>query len=230
MTALAKQDDTGSAKPETRGRKRLLNRDDILRSAVDLGLEDLRMSDLANELGVGTATLYQYFDGRKALIRAAAVYAMGDISWPQDKGQSWQDLASDYMHMLAELLSQSPDFLTGPSHSDYGYETHFRLFEQFAESMERRGFDATQATDIFHCVSMTSFGAAVETLRAREFQVRGDTAPKAIQRQFAATEDGAYPRTGAALDAFALGAMQKADRVLTFALNGFAPATNGEEL
>lgn len=222
MAALAKKTEDGPERVETRGRKRLLKREDVLRKAVDLGLEDLRMSDLAHELGVGTATLYQYFDGRKALIRAAAVYAMGDISWPQDQGQSWQDLARDYMHILATLLSQSPDYLTGPAQTDYGYETHFKLFEPFARAMTARGFSPEGATEIFHCIAMTAFGAAVEMLRAREFEVKGDSASDAIRRQFVATEPGAYPLLAESLDVFTVPALQKADRVLTLALNGLA--------
>ena len=65
-------------KETTYGRPRLLSHEEILESAVDLGLEGLTMKRLASHLNVGTATLYQYFDSRKSLMRAAAVYSLSD--------------------------------------------------------------------------------------------------------------------------------------------------------
>ena len=66
-------------KSATYGRPRLLTHDEILEGAVELGLEGLTMKRLASHLNVGTATLYQYFDSRKTLMRAAAVYSLSDV-------------------------------------------------------------------------------------------------------------------------------------------------------
>ena len=93
------------------GRPRVLTHEEILRGALDLGLDGLTMKKLATHLGVGTATLYQYFESRKTLMRAAAVFALSDIPFPEDEGQHWSDLAREYVACLRELLSENPSFI-----------------------------------------------------------------------------------------------------------------------
>ena len=54
------------------GRPRRLTLDQLLDTALDMGLAELSMKDLASRLEVGIATLYRYVDNREALIRLAA--------------------------------------------------------------------------------------------------------------------------------------------------------------
>ena len=66
MTSQSTELPQNFEKKETRGRKRLLKRDDILNGALSIGLDSLTMKNLAEHLNVGTATLYQYFENSAA--------------------------------------------------------------------------------------------------------------------------------------------------------------------
>ena len=66
-------------KKETRGRKRLLKRDDILNGALSIGLDSLTMKNLAEHLNVGTATLYQYFENRFGIKVLGALTVNPDV-------------------------------------------------------------------------------------------------------------------------------------------------------
>src|SRR5687767_8427203 len=56
----------------TIGRPRLLTRELVIDAAIEIGLAAISMKRLAEHLGVGTATLYQYVGSRDELLKLAA--------------------------------------------------------------------------------------------------------------------------------------------------------------
>ena len=84
------------------GRPRILTKELILQTAVKLGLENLTLKELANELNVGTTTFYQYFESRSELIEAAAVYTLSDIPLPQDPSLNWYEYAFEFFENIFE--------------------------------------------------------------------------------------------------------------------------------
>jgi len=157
------------------GRPRLLTHTEILEAAVELGLEGLTMKRLATFLNVGTATLYQYFDSRKTLMRAAAVHSLSDVPMPEDTGQHWSVLARQYVDSLQTFLAENPSFLNSYQNTDYGFEVRFKLVEQFLTSMKRRNFSAKQGMELFNIIGMVAFSGAVEISRQREFEYQDET-------------------------------------------------------
>ena len=109
-------------KKETRGRKRLLKRDDILDGALFIGLDNLTMKNLAEHLKVGTATLYQYFENRETLLMEAAEYSIKLLPFPDYKGQGWQQMALEYTKNVQKILKQHPSFIHSHPVTDYGYK------------------------------------------------------------------------------------------------------------
>jgi len=205
-------------KQTTYGRPRLLTHDEILEGAVELGLEGLTMKRLATHLNVGTATLYQYFDSRKTLMRAAAVYSLSDVPFPKDTGQHWSQLARDYVASLQTLLAENPSFIYSHQHTDYGFEVHFRMIEPFLASMSARRFTAEEGMRLFNIIGMAAFGGAIETVRQREFEYQDDTMPAAAKRQFERLDADKFPMLGQALDIFTQTPEEKVENLL---LNSF---------
>lgn len=199
---MATKDAKIDPKATTYGRPRLLTHEEILDAAIEMGLETLTMKRLATALGVGTATLYQYFDSRKALTRAAAVHALADVPLPEDTGQHWSEIAREYVRVVQALLAENPTFLQSYQHTDYGFEVQFRLIEGFLEAMTKRGFDTESAMEFFNVVGLSAFAGAIETVRQREFEFQDETMDGVARRQFDRLDGEQFPHFKAALHVF----------------------------
>lgn len=204
-------------KQATYGRPRLLTHEEILDAAVELGLEKLTMKRLSTHLNVGTATLYQYFDSRKLLMRAAAVHSLSDVPFPKDTGQSWSDLSREYVESLRILLAENPSFIYSHQHSDYGFEVHFRLIEPFLASMKARGFEASESMRIFNIIGMAAFAGAIETVRQREFEFKDETMAQVAKRQFKRLPPSEFPLLKEAFETYTQTPEEKVDLLLSAA-------------
>ena len=210
-SSTAKKD----AKQTTYGRPRLLSHEEILEGAIELGLEGLTMKRLATYLNVGTATLYQYFDSRKTLMRAAAVHSLSDVPLPEDTGQHWSKLARDYVESVQTLLAENPSFIHSYQHTDYGFEVQFQLIEKFLQSMSSRGFTPEKGMELFNIIGMAAFAGAIEITRQREFEFQDETMDVVAKRQFARLNQAAFPMMVQALSTFTQTPEEKIENLLS---------------
>ena len=211
------------------GRPRLLSHEEILDGAVELGLEGLTMKRLATHLNVGTATLYQYFDSRKTLMRAAAVHSLSDVSLPEDTGQHWSNLSLEYVYSLQTLLAENPSFIHSHQHSDYGFEVHFRLIEPFLTSMKTRGFEPRAGMEVFNVIGMAAFAGAIEMVRQREFEYQDETMEIVAKRQFDRLDKTAFPLLSEAFSVFTQSPEQKVQSLLLSSFKTIARERGEEE-
>ncbi|NQV93833.1 MAG: TetR family transcriptional regulator [Sphingomonadales bacterium] len=175
------------------GRPRLLTHVEIIEGALELGLEGLTMKTLANHLNVGTATLYQYWNGRKELMQAAAVHALADLALPHDKDQPWSSYAYEFALCIQNFLAASPSLVLANHVREYGFEVQFKLAEQFLSVMHKRGFAPKEGMRIFNMVGSAAFAGAVEEIRNNEFEAQKETATEVALRQFARLDKNEYP-------------------------------------
>jgi len=204
------------------GRPRLLTHEEILDGAVELGLENITMKKLSTHLGVGTATLYQYFDSRKALMRAAAVHSLSEVNLPEDTGQHWSELARGYVLGLRDVLADNPTYINSMSPTDYGFEVHFKLLEPFLAGMNRRGFEPKVSMRLFNQVGLMAYGAAVETVRQREFEFQDETMDVVARRQFARLDKSEFPMMAEVMDEFTQTPEQKSEDLMRSVFRTFA--------
>lgn len=217
------------AKQTTYGRPRLLSHEEILEGAVELGLEGLTMKRLATHLNVGTATLYQYFDSRKALMRAAAVHSLSDVPLPEDTGQHWSKLSRDYVHSIQVLLAENPSYINSYEHTDYGFEVRFQLVEKFLQSMSKRGFSAEKGMELFNLIGMAAYAGAVEITRQRVFEYQDETISVVAKRQFARLDPTAFPMMAQALSTFTQTPEEKIERLLSATFQSIARERGEDE-
>ena len=204
------------------GRPRLLTHEEILDGAVKLGLENVTMKKLSDHLGVGTATLYQYFSSRKALMRAAAVHSLSDVAFPADTGQHWSLLARDYIGGLLKLFADNPTYINSMSPTEFGFEVHFKLIEPFLKSMQARGIGPRQGMRLFNQVGLIAYGGAVESIRQGEFEFHDETMDVVARRQFARLDPKEFPLMAQAMDEFTLNPEDKTDSLMRSAFRSFA--------
>lgn len=211
------------------GRPRLLTHEEILEGAVQLGLEGLTMKRLATHLNVGTATLYQYFNSRKTLMRAAAVYSLSDVPLPEDTGQHWSKLARDYVESIQSLLAENPSFIHSYQHTDYGFEVQFQLIEKFLQSMLVRGFTPEKGMELFNIIGMAAFAGAIEITRQREFEFQDETMDVVARRQFERLDAAAFPLMAQALGTFTHSPEQKIETLLAATFGSIARERGEDE-
>lgn len=125
-----------------------------------MGLSSLKMSALAERLGVRVAVLYTYVSGRAELVRLAAQRASGSAAFPEDVGQSWRDYAVQYAEAHFTLVEKGqlvPVLLDG----DLSPSAKVDSAEQWLQVMLRRGFTATAALELLRAVDVIVLGGAV---------------------------------------------------------------------
>jgi AcrR family transcriptional regulator len=216
-----------NAKKNNFGRPRLLTHEGILEAAIELGLETVTMKRLAAHLGVGTATLYQYYDSRKSLMRAAALHSMSGLPFPEDVGQHWAEFAREFAASICSALSDNPSFITSYHASDYGFEVQFNLVEQFLSVMTSRGFETEQAMRLFNALGMAAYAGAVETVRQREFEFSDETIDIVARRQFDRLDAAEFPHMKQVMPIFTMSPDKKMDLMLNLILQTIA-AERGE--
>ena len=213
---------SNSPKTASYGRPRLLTHEEILDAAVELGLENVTMKKLSNHLGVGTATIYQYFESRKTLMRAAAVHSLAEVSFPKDEGQHWSVLARGYIEGLIKLFADNPSYLTSMNPTEFGFEVHFKLIEPFLKSMQARGISPVQGMRLFNQIGIIAYGGAVEAIRQGEFEFQDETMDVVARRQFARLDPKEFPLMAQAIDEFTLNPEDKTESLMRSAFKSFA--------
>lgn len=204
------------------GRPRLLTHDEILEAALELGLETLTMNRLAERLNVATPTLYQYFESRKALVRAAAVHSLSEAPVAEDTGQHWSLLARDYVYSFCDSLMKSPSQMLSYHYADYGFEVNFEVAEGFLEAMAKRDFEPKEAMSLLNMVSMLAFAAAVEGVRQREFEIEDETMSNVARRQINRMDSKKYRLMKQALGVFTQSPAEKVEALMFSAFRSFA--------
>lgn len=206
-----------------------MTHEEILDAAVELGLENVTMKKLSNHLGVGTATLYQYFDSRKTLMRAAAVHALGDVTLPVDRGQHWSMMAKEYAMDLMVLLADNPSYMNALSPTDFGFEVHFKLLEPFLASFKKRGIAPRDTMRLFNQMGIIAYGGAVESVRQGEFEFHDETMEEVANRQFARLDKDEFPNMAEVMDIYTQTPQQKSEALIAAACRAFAHEIGEDE-
>ena len=94
-----------NGRAKTAGRPRRLTTEQVLETAIAIGLEGLTMSAVARRLGVSITVLYGYVSSREELVRLAASYALEQHQYPEDDGQHWSVYVAQYAVVLEGLLT-----------------------------------------------------------------------------------------------------------------------------
>ncbi|MFB9834716.1 TetR/AcrR family transcriptional regulator [Actinoallomurus acaciae] len=98
-----------SGRPRTPrvGRPPLVDRQSIVRAAVEVGFDAITMTAVAEHLGIKHSTLYRYFANRDELITAAVDSAVTETTWPTPAGD-WRNVLSEYAWATFHLLERHP--------------------------------------------------------------------------------------------------------------------------
>ena len=184
------------------GRPRRLTLDRLLDTAIELGLADLNMKDLAARLDVGIATLYRYVENRDALIRLAAG-RQAIRSAPADVGQPWQDIVRDYAASLFSSVGQEPALLIGFLEARWGTAVELEFVDGFLAALGARGFAAKEAMWLYRSMAKIVLGAAVAANHFAALAARGTSQARELATALHAWDADELTHLRAASDDYA---------------------------
>jgi AcrR family transcriptional regulator len=141
------------------GRPRRLTLDRLLDAAIEGGLSDLNMKDLAARLGVGIATLYRYVENRDTLVRLATGRQAGRHA-PPDTGQHWAQLARSFADALFVSLGGNAQLVIGFIEAQWGIAVEMEFVDAFLGAMTARGFEEEEAMRLYRQIGQVVIGAA----------------------------------------------------------------------
>jgi AcrR family transcriptional regulator len=168
-------------KPDPRSR---LSREQVARAALELvdrhGLGALSMRRLADQLGVGTMTLYSYFRSKDELLDAVIDAAVADRKHIELRGP-WQDQLRKLMRATRRGLGRHPSLVKVRSERPVLRPEALRFAESGLTILRAAGLSKTEAarafrllfTYVFGYVSFSPDHAAEEARRASKAATAG---------------------------------------------------------
>jgi AcrR family transcriptional regulator len=179
------------------GRPRRLTLEQLLDSAIEMGLADLNMKELAARLGVGIATLYRYVENREALIRLAAG-RQATRSAPIDIGQPWEEIVREFAASLFSAVGHQPPLVVGFLEARWGIAVELEFVDAFLGALAARGFSAEEAMQLYRAMTKIVLGAAVAAGHFAALAGRGTSQARDLAGALAAWEPDELPHLRAA--------------------------------
>ena len=198
--------------PRTRrGRPARIDAASIADAALDIGIAEATMRDVADRLGVSLPGLYHHVKGRDDLIRLAATRAVALAVRPVYDGQPWDRWLREWATFIRTVFGDEPELLT---HYLSGAieDEQMEIISDVLEVLHRHGVAPELGLHIFAAVTNLALGDALYATReaslagqgrswtARLFSFAGSDAPEKHQALRRLGADGAQPCTQEAFD------------------------------
>ena len=135
-----------------RGRPRRISRESILDAALEIGTEDLRMSDVAKALEVGPAALYNHVRDRDELLALMAARILDETEYDDfEPGPeaTWQDWISSFAHATRTAIVANPQLLQYVRLTSAPTGLRLDRIEHLAAVLDEAGFSTR---DVQHAV------------------------------------------------------------------------------
>jgi len=178
--------------PRLVGRPRRLTLDGLLDAAIEMGLSELNMKELAARLGVGIATLYRYVANRDELIRLAS----GRQAYrhtPADTGQPLAEIVCDYADSLYSSIGSNPHLVIGYIEARLGIAAEIEFLESYLAALRARGYGVPEAMELYRALGMIVVGAAVARAHFNALAAQGTDQAAELDRAFAAWDADELP-------------------------------------
>jgi AcrR family transcriptional regulator len=220
---------SSTVSPRSRvGRPRRVQMQAVIDAAIEIGLDQVTLKQVAERIGVAPATLYMHVRNRDELVRLATFQLMLSRRMPSAEVAHWSALAALYAEALYEAFLAQPLLLHELLRGRLGPHAEVDILEQFLAAMNRLGLDDAEGVRLFHAIGMVVIGAAAGAIGMRAAAGGEDDWGQAMQRVLGEPRAAKLSRVRQALPA-AMAAPYQWMPVLQATLSGFA-AARGEAL
>ena len=183
------------------GRPARIDSQAIFDAALELGLDQLTMKAVADQLGVGISTLYQYVKNRSELVRQAALHQAQTRTPPKNSGQHWAELAVQYAQDLLNTLLEEPQLIIELMGGRLGPRVEADVLEHFLTAMHAHGFSPEDGVRLYRSISMVTVGGAVGILHIHG-HYRGTSHAAELRGVLAEREPDQLPLVRQAVDEY----------------------------
>ncbi len=166
------------------GRPSRITRGAIIEAALEIGLDDVTMTSVADRLGVSIAALYRHVRNRSELLRLVADAHLRDSMTPKDVGQHWAGLARAYAEMLFDSFAGQPGLILEYANGGFPPESEVDGIELYLQAMHLRGFAGPDALALMRDMRAAALGAAFVATAMRSVDARAG-ADAAVDAAFA---------------------------------------------
>jgi TetR/AcrR family transcriptional regulator, tetracycline repressor protein len=154
---------TGStARPAGRVPRNTLSRGRIVDAALALmdaeDLEAVTMPRLAEQLGVGTMSLYRHVDGKDDLVNAVAEQVLSGVQVPDGAPDDWESRVVGYLRALREHALAHPSLSRILADRGLTVGPVFDQLEHVHSILRAAGFSAIDAVRTFYTLLTYVFG------------------------------------------------------------------------
>ena len=174
-----------------------LNREAIAAAALDLldrdGLDAFSMRRLADELGVGTMTVYGYFRGKEELLDAVIDASVSDGGLSAEG--TWRERAGTLARGMRAYLEAHPALVQIRLRQTMTRPRQFRVTEQVVRALVDAGLPRDEAARAFRLIFTYVFGYVAFSPEAT-----ADTARAEVRASLAALPPDEYPLLSSMVD------------------------------
>jgi AcrR family transcriptional regulator len=172
----------GVPRVATRGPRPALSLEQVVEVAIAIadreGLDAVSMRRVAEELAVGTMSLYTYVPGKTELLELMHDAVLGEVTWSFDPASSWRQRLDSLARADWDFALRHPWMLDIPwARAPLGPNA-MAGYERAASAMLGCGLTGREITDVIGLVSMFVRGAArlaVEAVAAHRRTGQTDT-------------------------------------------------------
>jgi AcrR family transcriptional regulator len=157
MTSMKNDNLQKSVRPV--GRPARVDAPAIFDAALAIGLDQVTMKAVADRLGVGISTLYQYVKNRSELVRLAALRQIMARCPPHGADQHWAEVALRYAEDLLKTLLDEPQLIVELMKGGLGPQIEAEILERFLGEMQAHGFTPEDGIRFYRSISMVTIGA-----------------------------------------------------------------------
>lgn len=176
------------------GRPPRVSTAEIVAVALEIGLETVSFKQIAERLGVATATLYRHVHSRDELVRLAAFELTLRRRLPQGAREHWSQLAMRYAESLFQAFVAEPQLIFELLRGRLGPHAEIDLLEQFLDAIAVHGFDSREGASLFHSIGMLTLGAASGAIGMQASINAQAPWPELVQAVFDERDDDELPQ------------------------------------
>src|SRR5829696_6690650 len=169
-----------------------LNRDEIAATALELvdrdGLDALSMRRLADELGVGTMTLYGYFRNKAELLDALMDVSVSVTAADLPDSGPWRERVATLAQTMRAWLESHPALVQVRMQQTMTRPSQFVVTERIVGALLEAGLDRQEAARAFRVLFTYVFGFVAFSPTAT-----ADSARREVRSALAALPPDDYP-------------------------------------
>jgi AcrR family transcriptional regulator len=229
MSAAAIKAGRGQAAAARVGRPPSVTVPQIVAVALELGLDNLSLKQVADRLGVGLATLYRHVGTRDELLRLASFELMLRRQAPVAESAHWSEVARQYAETLLQSFLAEPQLITELQRGRLGPHAEVDLLEQFLGTITQHGFSIDEGVRLFHAIGTLVVGTATGMAGHRASEAAGESWKLETRRVLGARDDDELPMVRRAYPQFIEPGVAQWQFAVRSLLAGVA-AARGEEL